>query len=104
MDHALPAAARAGWSRSHPFGSFFCALDLERRGEWAQRCLHLLHPGGQLVCLVFPIGDFEGGPPYAVRPQQFVGWRVGGGGQVWLQQLARIPAAVSPPDPPHQIH
>jgi len=28
----------------------------------------LVKPGGELVSLVFPIGDFEGGPPFALRP------------------------------------
>ena len=28
----------------------------------------LIRPGGEIVSLVFPVGDFEGGPPFALSP------------------------------------
>ena len=49
--------------------TFLCAIDPRRREEWARKHASLIKPGGTLVCLVFPVGDFEGGPPYALSPE-----------------------------------
>ena len=48
--------------------TFLCAIPPGRREEWGKRMGALVKPGGELVSLVFPIGDFEGGPPFALRP------------------------------------
>lgn len=49
--------------------TFLCAIDPKRRSEWARKYAEIIAPGGTLVCLVFPCGDFQGGPPYAISPQ-----------------------------------
>ena len=46
--------------------TFLCALEPESRERWAQQMRSLLAPGGILITCVFPIGDREGGPPYAM--------------------------------------
>jgi len=46
--------------------TFLCALDPEVRERWAQQMKALIAPGGELITCVFPIGDREGGPPYAM--------------------------------------
>jgi hypothetical protein len=46
--------------------TFLCAIPPRRREEWAARYAKLIRPGGELVSNVFPIGDFEGGPPFAL--------------------------------------
>mmetsp|Transcript_27140 Transcript_27140/g.66581 ORF Transcript_27140/g.66581 Transcript_27140/m.66581 type:complete len:190 (-) Transcript_27140:334-903(-) len=48
--------------------TFLCAIPMERRGDWAAQMSALVRPGGELVSLVFPIGDFTGGPPFALSP------------------------------------
>jgi hypothetical protein len=51
--------------------TLFCALPPELRSRWATRMRELLAPGGELLTLIFPIGDFADGPPYAVSPQLY---------------------------------
>lgn len=46
--------------------TFLCALDPAARGRWAGQMEALLAPGGELVTCVFPIGEREGGPPFAL--------------------------------------
>ncbi|ORX61561.1 S-adenosyl-L-methionine-dependent methyltransferase [Hesseltinella vesiculosa] len=46
--------------------TFFCALHPTYRETWAKRYSELVKPGGTLVCLMFPLHDKEGGPPYRV--------------------------------------
>lgn len=48
--------------------TFLCAIPPRRRTEWAAQMAALIKPGGEIVSLVFPIGDFEGGPPFALSP------------------------------------
>lgn len=48
--------------------TFLCAIDPTRRREWAAQMNKLIRPGGEIVSLVFPIGDFQGGPPFALSP------------------------------------
>lgn len=50
----------------------FCALNPQRRAEYADLVAHLLKPGGTLIALLFPIGDYAGGPPFAIDPEQFI--------------------------------
>lgn len=56
--------------------TFLCAIEPERRQEWARRAASLVVPGGMLVSLVFPVlpaPDYvsarENGPPYPLRPE-----------------------------------
>lgn len=46
--------------------TFLCAIPPARRSEWAAQMSRLVRPGGEIVSLVFPIGNFEGGPPFAL--------------------------------------
>ena len=40
--------------------TFLCAIDPTRRQEWAAQMNKLVRPGGEIVSLVFPLGDFQG--------------------------------------------
>ena len=40
--------------------TFLCAIPPSRREEWAARMSKLIKPGGEIVSLVFPLGDYEG--------------------------------------------
>lgn len=44
--------------------TFFCAIEPNLRSTWASRMRDLLKPDGELITLMFPIDDHEGGPPY----------------------------------------
>lgn len=48
--------------------TFLCALPKSLWSDWARTVTRLIHPEGELVCILFPIGDFTGGPPYAMTP------------------------------------
>ena len=52
--------------------TFLAALEPSARHAWAAAMRRLLRPGGagagQLVTLLFPVGDFPGGPPFSVKP------------------------------------
>lgn len=45
----------------------FCAIDPQRRAEYADLVTRLLKPRGIYIDLVFPVNDHIGGPPYAVN-------------------------------------
>lgn len=51
---------------------FFCAIDPQRRGEYAAIVSRLLLAGGLLIMLAFPLGEFEGGPPFAVSTKEVI--------------------------------
>jgi methyl halide transferase len=51
--------------------TFLCALQPEQRPAWAAQMAELLAPGGELVTLIFPIIEKEGGPPFAVSIDTF---------------------------------
>ncbi|KAK1319661.1 putative thiol methyltransferase 2 [Acorus calamus] len=46
--------------------TFFCAIEPSMRPAWASQVRDMLKPDGELITLMFPIGDREGGPPYNV--------------------------------------
>lgn len=50
----------------------FCAIDPARRDEYADLVARLLAPGGHYMALAFPIGDHQGGPPFAVTPEAYI--------------------------------
>lgn len=52
---------------------FFCAIDPSRRAEYADVVARLLRTGGRYIALAFPLGDHEGGPPFAVDTDELVG-------------------------------
>ncbi|GKU92307.1 hypothetical protein SLEP1_g6054 [Rubroshorea leprosula] len=51
--------------------TFFCAIEPDMRSAWAQRISDLLKPDGELITLMFPIGDHVGGPPYKVSVSDY---------------------------------
>lgn len=53
--------------------TFYCAIDPQRRAEYASIVAQLLAPGGRFIGLAFPTGEQEGGPPYAVDPDELIG-------------------------------
>jgi len=44
----------------------YCAIDPQRRAEFADLAVRLLKPGGIYISLAYPISDHTGGPPFAV--------------------------------------
>lgn len=52
--------------------TFYCAIDPQRRAEYAAIVSDLLAPGGRFIGLAFPIGEREGGPPFAVDPDELI--------------------------------
>lgn len=46
--------------------TFLCALEPEARERWAKQMRALISPVGELITCVFPIGEREGGPPFAM--------------------------------------
>ncbi len=52
--------------------TFLCALDPERRPDWKDKQLSLLHRGGELCTLLFPVDPAAPrnvGPPYPLDPE-----------------------------------
>ena len=50
----------------------FCAIDPNRRSEYAALIRQLLKTDGTLIMLAFPIGKRPGGPPYVVSPDKII--------------------------------
>jgi methyl halide transferase len=48
--------------------TFLCALPPDLWPAWADAVTRLVRPDGELVSVLFPIGDHAGGPPYALAP------------------------------------
>lgn len=56
--------------------TFFCALGLDKREEYAKRMKSIIKPGGLLITLVFPIKEelvdgVEQGPPFGYNPELY---------------------------------
>ena len=51
--------------------TFFCAFPPSVRPQWAEKMAELLALDGELITLIFPIADHEGGPPYAVSVEAY---------------------------------
>ncbi|CAA7396606.1 unnamed protein product [Spirodela intermedia] len=51
--------------------TFFCAIDPSMRSAWADRIGDLLKPDGELITLMYPMDEFDGGPPYAVSVSDY---------------------------------
>lgn len=58
--------------------TFFCAIVPNMRSAWATRMGDLLKPDGELITLMFPIDDHDGGPPYKTSVAE-EGRSLGGG-------------------------
>jgi len=52
--------------------TFLCAIDPEQRPRFADLVLRNLRQGGQLVCLLYPVGKLReaGGPPHSLDVEQ----------------------------------
>ena len=50
----------------------FCAIDPQRRTEYADLVRRLLKPGGKYIDLAFPLDGRAGGPPFAVSESEIV--------------------------------
>ena len=50
----------------------YCAIDPNRRDEYAELVHRLLKPDGLWIALSFPIGRRQGGPPYVVQPDRVI--------------------------------
>lgn len=75
--------------------TFLCALDPARRQAWASTTKAFLARGGSLVTQLFPIGQFAGGPPFALDLED-VGRLMRGSGFECVHS-ADIPATLSHP-------
>lgn len=51
--------------------TFFCAIEPDMRSAWAMKMKELLKPNGELITLMFPTSDHEGGPPYKVTVSDY---------------------------------
>lgn len=52
--------------------TFLCALDPSIRKDWANKMAALVRPGsGELLTMIYPIMELEGGPPFKVSMQLF---------------------------------
>ena len=67
----LPASWEAGFDYVLEY-TCFCAIDPQRREDYAERVARLLKPGGVLIALAFPVSSHSGGPPFAVSPADYV--------------------------------
>ncbi|CAM6091866.1 unnamed protein product [Calypogeia fissa] len=51
--------------------TFFCAIDPSLRPAWAAKIADLLTQDGELITLMFPLGEFDNGPPFAVSIESY---------------------------------
>ncbi|KAG6388383.1 hypothetical protein SASPL_149808 [Salvia splendens] len=51
--------------------TFFCAIEPVLRSSWAKKMSELLKPDGELITLMYPIDDHEGGPPFKVSVSDY---------------------------------
>lgn len=51
--------------------TFFCAIHPSLRPNWAAKMADLLAHDGELITLIFPVGEFDGGPPYSVSVKSY---------------------------------
>ncbi|RMG75344.1 MAG: methyltransferase domain-containing protein [Bacteroidetes bacterium] len=56
--------------------TFFCALDPDRRADYARHMAQLLRPGGRLVGVwfTFPLRSGQDRPPYGGSPEEYAGY------------------------------
>jgi SAM-dependent methyltransferase len=46
----------------------YCAINPERRDEFARKISTLLKPDGKYLTILFPVEDRAGGPPFGINP------------------------------------
>ncbi|KAI3903671.1 hypothetical protein MKW98_032325 [Papaver atlanticum] len=51
--------------------TFFCAIEPRMRASWGTRMHELLKPDGELITLMYPTNDRDGGPPFKVSVADF---------------------------------
>ncbi|XP_026393199.1 probable thiol methyltransferase 2 [Papaver somniferum] len=51
--------------------TFFCAFEPRMRASWGKRMDELLKPDGELITLMWPTDDRDGGPPYKVSVAEY---------------------------------
>jgi SAM-dependent methyltransferase len=49
----------------------YCAINPERRKEFAKKISSLIKKGGRLITILFPVDKREGGPPFSINVQEF---------------------------------
>lgn len=49
--------------------TFLCAIQPTQRHMWAEQMRNLTKKGSRVISLVFPLGDFKGGPPFALSAE-----------------------------------
>uniref|UniRef100_Q9ZSZ7 Methyl chloride transferase n=1 Tax=Batis maritima TaxID=4436 RepID=Q9ZSZ7_BATMA len=64
------------WRPEQPFDFifdyvFFCAIDPKMRPAWGKAMYELLKPDGELITLMYPITNHEGGPPFSVSESEY---------------------------------
>ena len=57
----------------------FCAIDPQRRAEYADLVTRLLKPGGMYIDMVFPLDGRVGGPPFRVSADEVMNLFTGRG-------------------------
>lgn len=50
----------------------YCAIDPQRRADYADQVARLLKRGGKYIALAFPLSEHVGGPPFAVRTEELI--------------------------------
>jgi SAM-dependent methyltransferase len=50
----------------------FCSVIPGRRPEYADMVARLLRSQGKYIILAFPIGEYSGGPPFAIQPNAVI--------------------------------
>eukprot|EP01137_Pigoraptor_chileana_P010927 Opistho-2@61096 len=73
--------------------TFFCAIDPSQRGAWALKYGELIATGGELITMMYPIIIKEGGPPFAVHPDDYAKVLTAAGFE--LVHSAPVPDALS---------
>lgn len=51
--------------------TFFCAISPEVRKDWGEKMKNIIKPGGSLITAMYPVDDYEDGPPFAVSVEAY---------------------------------
>ncbi|KAL6079942.1 Thiol methyltransferase 2 [Balamuthia mandrillaris] len=74
--------------------TFLCAIPPQKRQDWAAQMKRLLKPGGELITLIFPVMEKEGGPPYAMSTELVFGLLKPQGFSL-VEEIAPVPPHLS---------
>ncbi len=50
---------------------FYCAIDPEKRIEYAECSFKIIKAFGKFISVLFPVDNRNGGPPFSVNPVEF---------------------------------